>query len=140
MQRQGVTRRQVIGLAGAVGATGLAGCVGGSSDVPDRADVVAGPGGANRFDPEELTVSTGETVVWYFASIGHNVSCRPGDDGHVELPEGADPFASYGPDESTQTTVSRGETYEHTFETPGTYVYVCVPHVDRGMVGRVVVE
>jgi plastocyanin len=33
----------------------------------------------------------------------------------------------------------QGETYEHTFETPGEYRYVCVPHAPT-MAGRVSVE
>jgi plastocyanin len=33
-----------------------------------------------------------------------------------------------------------GETFEHTFTVPGTYVYVCVPHAGQGMIGRVIVN
>ena len=56
-------------------------------------------------------------------------------------PLAADPFASYGPDESPrETLVPRGETYDHTFEVPGQYVYVCVPHISQGMMGTIRVE
>lgn len=127
----------------AAAGTALAGTVPGCWEDPSfpDADVIAGPGGYSRFDPEELTVPVGDTVTWGFASGEHNVSCRPGDSDAVELPDGAEPFASYGPDESPRRSrVPRGETYEHTFDVSGRYVYVCIPHVHDGMVGTVHVE
>lgn len=124
----------------AAGFTGtLAGCSLGAS-FPD-ADIVAGPDGDPAFEPRALAVSVGDTVTWGFASAGHNVSCRPGDDERVSLPDDAEPFATYGPDESPKgSVVPRGETYEHAFNVPGQYVYVCIPHADRGMVGTITVE
>lgn len=107
---------------------------------PD-ADVVAGPEGQDIFEPDALTVSVGDTVTWGFASSGHNISCRPAHDDAVELPDDADPFASFGTDEPPlDSHVSKGETFEHRFEVAGSYVYVCVPHATRGMVGTVTVE
>jgi len=106
---------------------------------PD-ADVIAGPDGEFVFEPAELSVAVGETVQWGFASSGHNVCCWPGHSDEVELPDGAKPFASYGPDESSRQFVPQGETYEHTFDVAGTYVYVCIPHVSRGMIGTIRVE
>lgn len=133
-------RRLVQSLGVAVGA-GLAGCGNAPEPTPtNQGDVQVGPDGANVFAPAELTVSVGETVTWYFASPGHNVSAVPDHAPRVSLPEGAEPFASYGADGSPNRTETRGVTYEHTFETPGEYTYVCVPHVRLGMVGTVVVE
>lgn len=106
---------------------------------PAGTTVVAGPGGRFVFDPEDMTVAVGETVTWTFASAGHNVSCYPDHSDEVSLPEGAEPFGSTPPDEPF-ATVPEGGTYSHTFETPGTYQYVCVPHVSAGMIARVVVE
>lgn len=128
-------------LAGVV--AGLAGCTSGVVDDPSfpEADVVAAPDGEFVFEPTELTVSVGETVRWGFASGGHNLSCRPDDADGVTLPEEAAPFGSYGPEQDPAVTlVSRGETYEHTFEVAGTYTYVCIPHADAGMVGTIRVE
>lgn len=123
--------------AGLVGS--VAGCSWGSS-FPD-ADVIVGPEGRDVFEPTELTVPVGETVTWGFASSGHNVSCRPDDSDEVRLPKDAEPFASYGRGEAPLGThVSQGDTYEHTFDVAGEYVYVCIPHVARGMVGRIYVE
>ncbi len=124
-------------------ATGLAGNLAGCSSEPSfpDADVIAGADGAAVFEPAELTVTIGDTVTWGFASAGHNVSCRPDDNKRVELPEDTEAFASYGPGESPQgSLVPRGETFDHTFDTAGQYVYVCIPHVSRGMVGTIRVK
>lgn len=133
------SRRELlaVGAAGLVG--GLAGCSWNAS-FPD-ADVLAGPDGRLVFEPAELTVSVGETVRWGFPRSGHNVCCRPDDSSDVRLPADADPFASYNAGESPQgTLVPLGGTYEHTFHVPGTFGYVCVPHVAQGMTGTVQVE
>lgn len=124
-------------------ATGLVGSFAGCSLDPSfaDADVITGPDSDPVFDPAELTVTTGDTVSWGFASAGHNISCRPEDSEEVALPDDAEPFASYGPEESPKgSLVPRGETYEQTFDVAGTYVYVCIPHVNRGMVGTIRVE
>ena len=122
---------------------GLAGCVSGIVDDASfpEADVIVAPEDELVFDPAELSVSAGETVRWGFANAGHNVSCRPKDADEVALPDGAEPFASYSPgDDPDVTLVQGGETYEHTFEVPGEYTYVCIPHADSGMVGTIRVE
>lgn len=117
----------------------LAGCVWEPS-FPD-ADVVAGPDGQPVFEAPELTVTVGETVTWGFASSGHNVSCRPNDSEEAGLPDDGEQFASYGPEESPwRSLVPRGETYDHTFDVAGRYVYVCIPHVTQGMAGTIRVE
>jgi plastocyanin len=121
----------------------LAGCTSGILDDPSfpDADVIVAPDGESIFQPDELTVPVGETVRWGFVEGGHNVSCRPEDASEVVLPGDAEPFATYGPDDDPDVTlVSRGETYEHTFEVAGQYTYVCIPHADSGMVGTVRVE
>lgn len=131
------TRRELLAAAAGVGA-GLAGCLDTGTEVPENADVVVGPNTQLTFDPETLTVSAGETVMWFFASASHNVSCVPEHSGTASLPEGAEPFASYDGDNSMRTE-PRGATYEHTFETPGEYRYVCVPHAPS-MAGTIRVE
>lgn len=135
-----IDRRRFLGLF-AGGTTTLAGCSDSSVDEGNAdADVIAGPEGRLVFDPADITITTGDSVVWFFDSPGHNVSCRPDDSPEVSLPPDAAPFSTYGPDEVPRYTVARGETYEHTFDVPGTYVYVCIPHVAAGMIGRVHVE
>jgi plastocyanin len=137
----GSTRRRFLGSFGVATLATLAGCSssGGGTDTPEG-DVRAGPDGRTVFAPEEVTASVGETVTWAFASPNHNVSGVPDDAPQVSLPDGADPFASYGVDGNPNQVAEQGTTYEHTFETAGEYTYVCIPHIRQGMVGTVVVE
>jgi plastocyanin len=133
-----VRRRQLLGIL--AGSTTVAGCVtqtASKSEPPSRTDVIAGPDDAFVFEPEEFTIQVGESVTWYFVSPGHNVSCRPSDSRTAELPTGAEPFASYGPQDSPRNTDREGTTFTHTFDVPGDYVYVCIPHVTYDMVGTI---
>ncbi|PSP77709.1 halocyanin [Halobacteriales archaeon QS_1_68_20] len=137
-----MNRRRV--LAGLGGATfGLSGCLGvlGQGCSGDEFDVGMTP---TAFDPTELTVEAGTTVVWLNDSDrAHTVTAVPG------IPDGAEYFASGGYetlDEAREAWKDGGgaiytcETYEHTFEVPGTYEYLCIPHESAGMFGTVVVE
>jgi plastocyanin len=103
------------------------------------ATVVAGPNGDFVFDPESVTISTGETVTWEFASANHNVVAWPDMHEEVSVPEGAG-FGSVEQGGDAFETVAEGETYSHTFETAGEYTYVCVPHASADMIGTIVVE
>lgn len=100
----------------------------------------------DAFDPVEVTVPAGTTVVWKnTSSRGHTVTAYEGS-----LPEGADYFASGGFESEAAARgawqsdeggiLYGGETFEHTFEVPGTYGYVCLPHERDNMTGTVVVE
>lgn len=161
MERRRFVR--ILGATGAVGVAGLSGCLDGDGNgeennetgdgngdgnqtgndddedggIPDNVDVVAGPDGAWRFEPEEIEVTVGETIVWYFASRGHNVTSHPDADPKCENPEGAEPFKSYEGDNHGSIN-EEGSTFSHTFETPGEYTYVCVPHSTE-MVGYITV-
>lgn len=93
------------------------------------------------FDPKQIEVSVGTTVTWQtVGSIGHTVTAY-----EDEIPADAEYFASGGftseeaardgyPEEGN---VPEGATYEHTFETAGTYEYFCIPHEMSGMIGTV---
>ena len=80
-------------------------------------------GGAYGFGPAAIRVDQGTTVVWVWTGEGsiHNVAHTDGE------------FESEQTDEA-------GFTFEHTFESSGTYLYECTPHVGLGMKGAVVVE
>ncbi|MDS0281665.1 plastocyanin/azurin family copper-binding protein [Halomicroarcula sp. S3CR25-11] len=43
-------------------------------------------------------------------------------------------------DFESDLTAEEGSTFEHTFESAGTYLYYCAPHLGFGMRGAVVVE
>lgn len=96
-----------------------------------------------RFEPQRLTVTVGEEVTWTNESAeSHTVTAY-----EDELPSGADYFASGGAssevqarDELGQGLLGEGETFEITFDRPGTYSYFCIPHEDVGMLGTIVVE
>jgi plastocyanin len=98
---------------------------------------------AQAFSPETITVGVGDTVTWDNGSTEqHTVTAEQGS-----LPEDAAYFASgraasekAANDDLSDGFVGPGDSYSHTFETPGTYRYYCIPHRDAGMTGTVVVE
>ncbi|MFQ5774969.1 MAG: plastocyanin/azurin family copper-binding protein [Kiloniellaceae bacterium] len=117
-----------------LGACGAGGPAYGPPAAGVAATVEMTPGLA--FDPAEITVQAGATVEWRNKSIfTHTVTADPelaADPAHVALPQGAATFHS-GP-------VAAGAVFRHTFATPGTYRYVCLPHEGFGMMGTVVVK
>jgi plastocyanin len=73
-----------------------------------------------KFNPTDVTIKPGETVTWVNDdSVGHDVT---GDDFKSGDPGG----------------MQNGATFEHTFETAGTFDYVCTVH--PGMKGSVTVK
>lgn len=88
---------------------------------------VLGPSGGNRFDPADVTIQAGQTVLWRWpvGSLDHNVA------GDGDEPTGSGALTD-GPEE-----------YSFTFTTPGTYNYFCINHGGpggAGMSGTVTVE
>jgi plastocyanin len=144
------TRRSVLRQAGALGLFVVgSGCTGSSPGTTTTAtdnsndsgptEIAAGPNGNLVFTPKNVEISIGETVTWNFKSGGHNVSAKPKDHPEIKIPDGAEPFASYEGHKSYQI-VPKGESYSYTFETPGEYTYVCIPHTSSGMIGTVMVS
>lgn len=135
------SRRRLLAAMGTAAVVGFAGCLETGSDH----EVVGMT--ATDYVPETVTVAVGETVVWEnTSSRRHTVTATSQD----SLPEGAEFFASGGYDSYEEAEdawlddfggqIDTDETYSHTFEVPGTYPYVCIPHVKAGMTGTVVVE
>ena len=88
------------------------------------------------FDPSLVTIQVGDTIKWenngnsvHHATDDHEMAIR-GDD--VKIPSGVPAFDS--------GFMRPGESFTHTFTTPGTYKYVCVAHEASGMIGEVVVK
>jgi plastocyanin len=78
------------------------------------------------FDPEELTIQAGDTVIWTNTEGSHNVDGTQG-----EFPSNPE---SFGNEVGTEWT------YTFVFTIPGTYDYVCDPHKYYGMTGKIIVE
>jgi plastocyanin len=87
------------------------------------------------FDPDQITIRVGTAVQW--KNIGeqpHDATDDPKRalrDGDAAYPAGAKPFDS--------GMLSPGQSFTSTFEVPGTYKYVCLPHEFGGMTGEVIV-
>lgn len=140
-----VSRREVLqtavgagGAAAAVSATSPVAAQDGEIHTVDMTDDLI-------FDPDEISISPGDTIVWEnVGSIGHSVTAYEDD-----IPEEAEYFASggfdaeddarsaYTPGEPDSGDIPGGESYEHTFEVEGTYEYFCIPHESAGMLGTV---
>ena len=84
-----------------------------------------GNGGTFAFEPPALRVSPGTTVTFEWVSDTHNVLVE-------SQPDGAG-WEGHEPIEDT------GFSFSHTFETEGTYTYLCEPHLSLGMKGAIVV-
>ncbi len=75
------------------------------------------------FSPGQVTISPGTTVRWKnTTSMFHTVT----PDGHSEW--------------SSVAFTQADETFEHTFNNPGTFPYYCEPHRAFGMTGTIVVQ
>ncbi len=88
-----------------------------------------------EFKPATATMKVGDTVEWRNVSlVEHTVTAdqaRAAIAENVALPAGVKPF---------HAAVSGGATFRYTFEKPGVYKYVCLPHEGVGMIAMVTVE
>lgn len=134
-------RRGFLARAGVAAGAGLAGCtsVGGLSE----GDFDVGMS-QSAFLPQTFEIGVGETVVWGNDSSRPHTVTAYGE----EIPPDATYFASGGFDSEQAArdgwpnagSIESGETYDHTFEVPGTFGYFCIPHEPAGMVGEIVVK
>lgn len=137
------TRRSVLRTGSAALAVAVAGCLGGGDG---GGGTTVGMTDSMTFEPDALTVETGTTVTWNNdGSVPHTVTAY-----EESIPEDAAYFAS-GDFESEEAArdgfksgdgglLDGGESYEHTFETAGSYEYFCIPHEQSGMTGTITVE
>jgi plastocyanin len=76
-----------------------------------------------QFDPQDVTIKAGETVTWTNdEGVAHD----------VDKTSGPGPQFSSGPEGG----MMEGDTFEHTFDRPGTYEYICRVHAP-GMAGTI---
>ncbi len=89
-----------------------------------------------KFEPAEVTVTAGETVLWKNSSLlVHTVtadSSLVANPANVALPKGAAPFNS--------GNIEPEGTFQHTFTVPGKYRYFCIPHEAAKMIGEIIVK
>lgn len=89
-----------------------------------------------KFDPETITIKVGDSVTWTtVGTVPHTSTGDPSkaaNAANVSLPDGAEPWDS--------GMMNQGEEFTYTFQVPGEYKYICIPHELAGMLGTVVVE
>src|SRR5258708_16349726 len=88
------------------------------------------------FDPREVTIKVGDTVKW--ENTGNSV--HHATDDHEMVIKGDDVKSPPGTQAFDSGFMRPGESFTHTFTTPGIYKYVCVAHEASGMIGEVVVK
>lgn len=81
------------------------------------------PNNINLFEPSILKIEKGDSVKFITVDNGHNSASKKG-----MLPDGALPWNG-----------KLDEELEITFNLDGTYGYVCLPHLEMGMVGLILV-
>jgi plastocyanin len=105
---------------------------GGGGNTEQPADTGGGGGGGGgaevsmmniQFEPSDVTIKAGETVTWTNdEGVAHDVDKTSGPGAQFSSgPEGG---------------MMEGDTFEHTFDKPGTYEYVCRVHAP-GMAGTI---
>lgn len=96
-----------------------------------------------KFDPANLTIKQGDGVKWIMVSGGpHNVAFDP-----AKIPDDVEAVLSANmPNQqmplSSPYFTQPNENYTISFAgvKPGTYDYVCTPHVMMGMTGKITVQ
>jgi plastocyanin len=143
-----------LALALTLGALGVAGCGGDDDEASDgsgqrsptgkEATSAESAGGAAvvemndqlAFAPQRLEVAAGEKVTWKnLGKVAHTVTAdksKAADPSLVSIPAGTKEWDS--------GFVGEGESFSRSFQEPGTYRYICIPHEGAGMVGSVVVR
>jgi plastocyanin len=91
------------------------------------------------FMPREITVVTGEVVVWKnTGEMPHTVNTNPEECKReeakqwVKVPAGATAFFS--------GEIKPGGEFRVRFDVPGVYQYNCIYHEDQQMYGKIIVE
>jgi len=141
--RRAVDRRRVlVTTVAGIAAIGVSGCTTrlGSLFAKKKKKKVASATAVTMtddlvFKPSRVTIRAGQTVEWRNDSVlVHTVTADPriaAKAADVALPAGAKPFNS--------GNIKPKGIFRHTFTTPGTYRYFCIPHEAAGMVGEVAV-
>jgi plastocyanin len=137
-----VHARRALGLSIVMVVLFLTSCSGSSSGNGASAQGASSAGAsvtmndANQFVPATLTSQRGTAVTWTnTGQVVHTVTDDPSksiNKADAMLPDGAQPWDS--------GSIKGGQTFSHTFDTPGQYTYFCIPHESLGMVARITVN
>lgn len=73
------------------------------------------------FNPNNLTVSTGDTITWMWMSGSHTTTS-------TTIPAGADAW--------NQPLNNNSVSFSYVVQAAGLYSYICVPHQSMGMTGQ----
>src|SRR4051794_33664270 len=108
--------------AAAIGAFGLAAAPAVAADVSIK---------NFAFDPAAVTIAQGDTVTWHWdgPDTNHSVTSDPNQPDSFDSDPGRTP---------TSADHLPGSTFDHTFNTPGTFTYICKVH--SFMTGKVIVN
>lgn len=87
------------------------------------------------FDPVGLLVEKGDSVTFQIKRGNHSATAYQEGNGPASVTRIPDAAAEF----DSGTLSEQGATFEHRFETVGTFDYYCIPHKSLGMVGRIVV-
>jgi plastocyanin len=143
-----------LALVLTLGALGVANC-GGDDDQANEGSAQRSPAGKEAtpaesadgaavvemndqlaLEPKQIEVAAGEKVTWKnVGKVAHTVTAdksKAADPSLVSIPEGTKEWDS--------GFVGEGESFSRTFQNPGTYRYICIPHEGARMVGSVVVR
>ncbi len=84
---------------------------------------------ARFFNPASLTITVGDTVTWTVEQGSHDTVS-----GSSGVPSGV-----WNSGSQFSPLMLVGDSFSHTFNTPGTFPYYCTPHWILGMVGTITV-
>lgn len=78
------------------------------------------------FTPDYVDITVGDTVRWINVQGSHNVNGA-----RERFPQNPESFGN---------DIGQGWTYDYTFTKIGTYDYICDPHANLGMLGKIQVK
>jgi plastocyanin len=126
-----ISRREFVGKVGigVFAAVALASCTKENNHYVVKID------SQNFYDPSSLTIPMGTMVTWQNIGLQpHTVTCDPTkaeNPAHVLLPGNAQPWDS--------GQLYPGQTWSHTFDTPGNYIYFSRAKESDAMLGTLTI-
>jgi len=141
-------RRAYLAAVGTAASTGLAGC---SSALSVLGTTLYRRRLPHRDEPHRVSPSRVRGVRRRHGNLEKHERGRPHRHGlrKTLIPDDAEYFASGGYESQAAAydawddrggRLGTRETFEHTFEIPGTYEYFCIPHEGAEMTGEIVVS